>query len=439
MMKTRVTLSLLLCATSLIGLCACQAAENPSAKRVNLEARDTPLSQVIDSLFKDTGLSYTIDPAVANLRVTAVLRNVGFEVALRQVARAAGIAYRVDDGGAYAFERPAAMQPRIDQPPPISDSAALEKLQLQFVEPPDVVPTLSAIPGLQVVSSGPSFVMVRGDERAIDKAKQLVRMVDTQDAYPQAVRIKLTARVTVQEPGKAAKTYEAFSESVGISGAPMPLRIEAASGGQPRAVSKDGTPAPRQLNSVEVMLVPVADEQGKISLSGQGTVRGDLPIHYEKGFEVAAACPVGGKTVIAAGGAELDAGKVDFEVSVTPTLEKERVKRPIGRPEPGFEPGPVPFIQPGGPPPPQPGGHPPGTQPPGQPAGPGPDRPKGTPPGQPGPTPGAKPGVQPGLPARPGVPPQGPPPPGAAPGGPPPQGPPGPPPQPPPDAPAAPR
>jgi len=441
-MKARSTLSLLLCAIALVAPCVGQAADEPP--RINLEAKDMPLSQVLDTLFKGTGLSYTVDPMIGQLRVTAVLRNVGFEIALRNVTKAAGVVYRID-GETYAFSSrpdPGGYRPTVD--PQSEAEGVVEKIPLEFVEPPDVMPVLQMDRTVQVVGAGPSFVMIKGSEDAIEKAKKTIRMLDTPDAFPQAVRIKLAARITVQEQGKPAKTYEASSESVGAAGAPMPLQITAASGRQPRPQAEGRPPVPPQENAVEVMLMPVVDGQGKISLSGQGNIRGELPIHYDKGFQVAVACASGQKAIIAAGSATLDAGKVDFEVAVTPTVEKERVRRPMGRPEPGFQPG---AGRPGNPYGPGPGGpanQPGGFRPPGQPGGPGPNQPgfaappqgpgpagRNMPPpgGQPGPAPGGRPGMQPRPPGQPGGPPQGPPPPGGAPGAPPPGPPPGPPPE----------
>ena len=442
-MRARATLSLLLCAIALVAPCVGQAADEAASKRINLEARDMPLSQVLDTLFKDTGLSYTVDPNVSRITVTAVLRNVGFEIALRNITKAAGVVYRMD-GETYAFSsRPETygLGYSAGYPPPaavLPGGGTVEKVPLQFVDPPEVVPVLQMDGTVQVVGAGPSFVMIKGSEEAIDKAKNMIRMLDTPDAFPQAVRIKLTARITVQEQGKPAKTYEASSESVGAAGAPMPLLITAASGRPPRPQAEGRPPVQPQENAVQVMLVPVVDGQGKVSLSGQGSIRGDLPIHYEKAFEVAVSCPSGQKTVIAAGSATLDTGKVDFEVAVTPTVEKERVRRPMGRPEPGFQPG---VARPPGYGPVTPGGpvNPPfGVRPPGQPGAPGPNQPgmigppQGPPPaGRNMPPAGARlPGMQPRPPGQPGGPPQGPPP-GAAPGAPPPE----PPPAAPPDAP----
>ncbi|MGC8863863.1 MAG: STN domain-containing protein, partial [Armatimonadota bacterium] len=329
-MEARPTLSFfLLCVLVPALWTGADAAMQEPSKRINLDARDMPLSQVIDTLFKDTGLSYTIDPDIGQLGVTAVLKNVNFETALRNIARAAGVVYRID-GDTYVF---ASAQPRTSPGPPPGgpppSDGILEKIPLEFVEPPDIVPVLQMDGTVLVVGSGPSFVVVKGSKDAVEKAKQMVRMLDTPNAYPQAVRIKLVARITVEEKNKAAKTYEASSESVGAAGAPMPLRIQASSGVLPGPRAAAGAAGRHQASAVDATLIPLVDSQAKVSLTGQGVIRGELPIKYEKAFEVAAACSSGQRVVIAAGGAELEDGKVDFEVSVVPTVEKERVKRPM--------------------------------------------------------------------------------------------------------------
>ena len=69
-------------------------ADNPRSHRM----KDVPLPDAIGMLLKDTAISYTVDPAVAQLRVTAVLRSVTLDQAFEQILKAAGAIYRVENG-----------------------------------------------------------------------------------------------------------------------------------------------------------------------------------------------------------------------------------------------------------------------------------------------------------------------------------------------------
>lgn len=68
-----------------------------AAKKVTIEADKAPVVDVIESIFKDTGLSYTIEPGVSSA-VTASLNNVSFEDALKAVTEIAGLKYELRDG-----------------------------------------------------------------------------------------------------------------------------------------------------------------------------------------------------------------------------------------------------------------------------------------------------------------------------------------------------
>ncbi|MGQ9454235.1 MAG: hypothetical protein ACUVRS_08665 [Armatimonadota bacterium] len=359
-----------------------QAAENGTTKRINLEVRDVPLTQVIEQLFAGTGLSYTIEPGLQNRKISAVLKNVSFDVALREITRAAGIEYQVDTAnGVYTFlPTPYTYITGMLAPPAIKDTN-VKRIELHYIDPREVIaaiwgdpsglprtipsgygyaefgPTQRSVLGseIRLVGTGPSFIILSGAPEDLNKATEIINMLDTPDAYPRAVRIKLIANITVWQQNKPPKTYSVSSESVGIEGEPIPLNINVGTT-KPDAPGRIGS-GPRQSSNVHVTLVPFVDKQGKISISGSGEIRGDLPIHYEKFFEVAAAAQPDQKIVIASGSAELDDGSIEFIISIVPSIEKERVRR-IGKP-PQIEttpppPGPMTPAQPGGPSPAQP-------------------------------------------------------------------------------------
>lgn len=355
-MRNRIALSLLACVVLLAGVAGAVVAQY-TGPNVNIEAKDVPLSQVIDSLFKDTGLSYTLDPGITHLRVTAVLKNVPFEVALKQVVQAAGAVYRVE-GGTYTISPKSPMGGYPHSSPDMPADAVTEKIPLNFVEPGDVIPAVAqgynSLPGhpdslLRVAATGPGFIVLKGTPEAIEQAKKVIRLLDTPDAFPRAVRVSVTAKVTVTRDGKS-QTYSATTESAGIEGAPVPLNIDA--GRQPatrppgsKAEISSGRPGAMPANALRLNLtlvptiapVPMDARYGNlpqlgIGLSGAGAVEGEVPFHFMKAFEVAASVASGAETTIASGSVDLGEGKVQFSVVATATAEEVRVKRPQGPP-----------------------------------------------------------------------------------------------------------
>ena len=107
--------------------------KDPWIKQINLEVKDMPLSQVLENLLKDRGISYTIDPSIGDIKVTAVLRNVHLESALRQVVKGAGIVYRVD-GNIYMFAPKPAVTAAPTAPPPDLPDGRIEKIPLNWIE-----------------------------------------------------------------------------------------------------------------------------------------------------------------------------------------------------------------------------------------------------------------------------------------------------------------
>lgn len=243
-----------------------------------------------------------------------------------------------------------------------------ERIQLRFLNFNELLPFVLGSfdeEELRIVAWGPSYVILNSTPAMLDQAKKLISMLDTPDSLPQAIRVKLIARVTETSAGKS-HTYTATTESLGTEDAPMQLNINA----------EKPKPQPTALR-VSVTLVPLysaasnaSSEQGKttnalrsISLTGHGTIDGEVPFRFSKEFDVATSVAPGTETVIASGSVDLGDSAVKFEVAALAKTENARVKRPLG-PQPG-EPG-SPCIIPGQPAAPQLGPKPdgkPGTKP----------------------------------------------------------------------------
>lgn len=95
-----------------------------TAKKVTIEADKAPVVDVIESIFKDTGLSYTIEPGVSGA-VTASLNNVSFEDALKSVTEIAGLKYELKDGRYIISKREsAAKQAKENEPASKTDTVS---------------------------------------------------------------------------------------------------------------------------------------------------------------------------------------------------------------------------------------------------------------------------------------------------------------------------
>ncbi len=79
-----------------IGCAAAYAAD--STGNVSLDLKDVDVRAAIESLFRGTGKSFTIDQEVQGTIPSVVIRDVPFDVALKTLARTAGLIYRVDTG-----------------------------------------------------------------------------------------------------------------------------------------------------------------------------------------------------------------------------------------------------------------------------------------------------------------------------------------------------
>lgn len=71
-------------------------------KRVTLQLSDTPVIDVIDYMFKDTGYKYTIEPGVSG-RISVGIKDLPLEEAVKAVADASNLEYTVG-GGRYIFK-----------------------------------------------------------------------------------------------------------------------------------------------------------------------------------------------------------------------------------------------------------------------------------------------------------------------------------------------
>ena len=306
---------------------------------VNIQVKDAPLSDVLEMLFKNSGFSYTVEPSVSQLKITAVLKDVPFDVALKQVMKAAGVVYRMDKSTYTITARTPVVSTGNGYPPDGANRMSeadwvrtqtliTERVPVYSVQPSDVVPLM---PGGVRVSTTANSVLLMGTPDSVDRAKKLIASIDTPDALPHAVRIKLVVRTTITQARMKPTTYEAMVESVGIEGASMPLQITAS---LPEPAK--GHTALKMDNGIRlsVNLTPALApepagqdaEKKSVTLTGRGEISGRLPLEFSQSFNVAVSTAPKQRTVIASGSADLGGGKFEFEVAAIVTIEEGRVR-----------------------------------------------------------------------------------------------------------------
>lgn len=352
-MGIRVTLSLVLCALLLSPVWAEQPGKpDELSKRgvsfdqknlatygalamnnVNLEFRQTPLADALDTLLKDIGVSYTIDPSVNDLKVSAVLKNVSSETALREITKAAGAVYRID-GGVILISR--VLQPLRPPAPPAPGGLGNEAMVIEVrnLSAGDIARVLPNFGASVMVVSGDKLVL-SGSQEAIDKTWRVIEAIDVPQRAVRPVRVKVTMTVTL--PG--AKPYNASlsTESIGAEGRPAPLNLSSTIV-LPHVTRETPNFIDKPIK-MTLTLTPIVCEDGSINLTGSGHIgvaitkattkpsaqqKGVVPSRQtiEKSFDVAVSAQPGKSVVLAAGSVDVDFGKASFEVSAVAVVEE---------------------------------------------------------------------------------------------------------------------
>lgn len=93
--------------TALAGAAFAQQ-QDPWQRQVTLNVTDSPARNVLDSLFRGSGINYAIDPAVTAVIHSLSIKDVPMQEALRTVCRSADLVYRVDNGVVMISTKPPA-------------------------------------------------------------------------------------------------------------------------------------------------------------------------------------------------------------------------------------------------------------------------------------------------------------------------------------------
>jgi type II secretory pathway component GspD/PulD (secretin) len=110
------SLSIILLLINMLVICPtiALAADSPAVEspKISMEVKDTPLMTVIESLFKGSGKNYSIDPALSQppydkVMISATLKDVTFDEALKTITKTHGLVYRVSNGVYLITPKPA--------------------------------------------------------------------------------------------------------------------------------------------------------------------------------------------------------------------------------------------------------------------------------------------------------------------------------------------
>lgn len=147
---------------------AADGTQSPVEKKVTLQLADTPVIDVIDYMFRDTGYKYTIEPGVSG-RITVGFKNMPLDQAIKAVADASNLDYRLD-AGRYIFKPKAKATVAVESPqnsaqsdeqwvdedmePPVFDEGPVYYGSF-FPEPYPPMPTVFDFGGVQIIDFYP--------------------------------------------------------------------------------------------------------------------------------------------------------------------------------------------------------------------------------------------------------------------------------------------
>ena len=85
---------------------ACNAAYATDDKLVSLELKDIDVKSAIESLFRNTGKNFAIEPDVVGTIPSMSIKDVRFDIALKSLTKTANLVYRIDNDIYLISKRP---------------------------------------------------------------------------------------------------------------------------------------------------------------------------------------------------------------------------------------------------------------------------------------------------------------------------------------------
>ena len=144
---------------------AASGVEQMAAKRVSVDVEDATLASVITALMQNAGASYTLDPALRQVRVTAHLHDLPLHTTLDVLLRSVTppMMYRVENG-IYAFlPRAEPVMPvaeNIAAPNDVYNPGGIRHIQVARVNFIDAAEAARLLGGIPIVTSGQTYGLV---------------------------------------------------------------------------------------------------------------------------------------------------------------------------------------------------------------------------------------------------------------------------------------
>lgn len=358
-------LCLILAAVPIVAVAAEPAAQaKPVYQIADMQFSDTPLQTALEAMFKNSGKTFVLDPALQQFKVTAVLKNVGFDTALTQMLLNLGATYEVAKDGVYHIKGlpqqfvTTSAAPQAAPASTASYGTAMARPQgevqttvsdLKYINAYDAANVISKAPGVQQVSAANgNRLIIQATPEGANNAAQIIAGLDSDKTLPRPIRLKLTTKITVTDSGKP-KTYEATTESVCAEHSPSLLNLYALTRYETnystvvaQQVVKQSSANFQNDSLLDATITPSIGSDGRISLVGRGHFEYPLTPPpgnvLSKAFDLAASVSPGKPYTIASGSMRMAIGDVAFTVSITATPEEGRVPvpPPVANPQGGY-------------------------------------------------------------------------------------------------------
>lgn len=347
-------------------------------KEVSLDVKDVTFGEAVKMLLKNTDIKYMVDPQVLPLKVTAVFKNVALRDAMREIAKASGATLKTQDNVLHilpaqpcssmavelqrkiaelvaqlakervdktedhpsvkALERALeALEKRLGQewdhvpqmglpgiwnwysgaPSPTGKDGKTQIFVIKYINPAELVPLVYALGARQVTVVSGGKLVINGTEEVIKQAADMVNELDTEEALPRPVTVKIHAMYQVtDEAGKTESLQSATSGTV-AEGQPIKLGTVA---------------APRNDDVVQgllldVQLLPEVGAGDQVTLVGTVVLPApEKPDIKMADTPVAVTIKSGSSAVIAEGSFDISGGRLEFEIRAEVTVGKERLR-----------------------------------------------------------------------------------------------------------------
>lgn len=335
----RVGLFWMLIAVMLLQICAVNVSAQSSAlddwwkAKVKLDMRGVTFLQALEMLFDGREINYIVDKDIQNREITAVLKDIPRDIALKEICRASGANY-TQEGEVITFRSSVsrmtsfgdAAQFRRD----LANKTETQVIELNNTMPSEVAGAALRLGAFDVTASNNNKLIVSADPQTQKRIAELVKEMDAEPTLKKQVRIRLTLELTPSD----RQVVNQSTENVGVDGLPTLLEIMLNQFYQPDTYRRTDIAS----NFLTATVVPSVASDGIVTVSGNGRFNWylDAPSlanreSISKSFQINAAIAPGKEKVITAGAVAGMSREVDFKIKILATIEPEMVRVPVNR------------------------------------------------------------------------------------------------------------